>query len=97
MNEQKQLQKIYSAIKKIDRRIDQSREGILTFALPEERNAFEVAVKAMDFALAWNDLHEKIRQTLKYTEHSKEEGNALAMIQTWMSDIAQYRLLPEVE
>ena len=58
-----------------------SRQGILTFNLPEEQNSFEVAVKAMDFALAWKDLHDKIRNMLKYTEPSPDYQMAFEQVQ----------------
>ena len=42
-----------------------TRQGILTFNLPEEQNAFEIAVKSMDWALVAWDLDQWLRGNLK--------------------------------
>jgi hypothetical protein len=72
-------------------------DGILVFPLPEEQRAFEIAVKAMDLALAWFDLSQEIRKILKYTDCSEERGAALEEVQKMMYEIERERSLPEVE
>ena len=72
------------------------KQGILVFSLPDSQNEFEVAVKAMDFALAWNDLRDKVRNELKYTTPSPAYQEALELTQKLMQEIAIDRELPEI-
>jgi len=48
-------------------------KAILEFNLPEDQNEFEVASKAMDWALLVCDIQEQIRKWSKYGEHSRPE------------------------
>lgn len=70
-------------------------QGILTFDLdsPWEENAFQIATKAMDYALAWRDLEEEIRQTLKYGNPPKDKAEALEQVRDWMISIENEREL----
>jgi hypothetical protein len=73
-----------------------AQQGVLIFHLPEERCTFEVAVKAMDFALAWADLREEIRKAVKYGTGSKNKNSAYEEIQRKMFEIQEDRGLPEL-
>lgn len=70
-------------------------QGILTFNLdsPWEENAFQIATKAMNYALAWRDLEEEIRQILKYKKLSKARSEALEDVRKWMIAIENEREL----
>jgi uncharacterized protein YabN with tetrapyrrole methylase and pyrophosphatase domain len=79
----------------IDRPDPPSRQGTLTFQLPEEQNAFEISVKALDFAFAWDDLQDQIRRTtIKYTDMSEEQFKVYEKIQDLIIEISQNRELP---
>ena len=52
-------------------------KAILDFDLPEDRNAFEVASKGMDWALLVWRLEEQIRKWKKYGEHTVPEENVM--------------------
>ncbi len=53
------------------------KSGVLAFPLPEEQNAFEIAVKSMDWALASWDMDGWLREKLKYGNTFKTANEAL--------------------
>lgn len=63
-----------------------NQQGILIFDLDSSdgENTFQIATKAMDYALAWRDLEEEIRQTLKYGNPSKAAVKAFEQVRDWM-------------
>ena len=52
-------------------------EGILKFKLPEDGNNFEIAVKAMSWALASWDMDKWLRDKLEYGHEYKTGSEAL--------------------
>lgn len=71
--------------------------AILEFNLPEDRCDFEVAVAAMNFALAWDELEEYLRQRLKYERRlPKKAREALEAARSKMVEISEDRNLPEL-
>lgn len=75
-----------------------TRKGILEFSLPEENCSFKVAVHSMDYAIAWNDLKNRLRHVLKYEDwHSEEYKKARTDIQNIISVLKDEYELPELE
>lgn len=69
----------------------------LNFPLPEQRNAFDIAAHAMDYALAWHDLKEWVRSELKYHELSDDDEIALRRLQKYILELEQDYTLPRPE
>lgn len=69
----------------------------LNFPLPEQRNAFDIAAHAMDYALAWHDVKEWLRSELKYHELSDDEETALRRLQKYILELEQDYTLPRPE
>jgi hypothetical protein len=59
-------------------------KATLEFNLPDDAIDFEVAVRAMDYALAWNNLKEQLRQAVKYGTQSDEVKAALQELRAGM-------------
>jgi hypothetical protein len=63
------------------------RGGALYFDLPEQQIAFERAVHAEDYAAVIRDIHEHVRQQLKYHDHTEETDACLLAIMEEIGDL----------
>jgi hypothetical protein len=52
-------------------------KAILEFNLPEDRNDFEIAAKAMDWSLVLWDVDQQLRSWEKYGNEFQSAGDAL--------------------
>lgn len=75
-----------------------NQQGILVFDLdsPEGENSFQIATKAIDYALGWRDLEEEIRQMLKYGNPPKAVAKAFEQVRDCMIAIENKRELVRV-
>lgn len=64
----------------------------LEYDLETERNAAEIAVKSLDYAIAWHELREWLRDKIRY-----QNRNELIIVRETMAQIETERELPEVE
>lgn len=70
-------------------------KATLTFNLPEENYEHYVAVKAMDYSIAWQEVKEFLRQKIKYNKLSYNERRAFSQVQEYMYLEETDRQLPE--
>jgi hypothetical protein len=71
------------------------RYALLTFPLPENQYDFELAYRGADFAFAWDEIRNQIRDELKYNPNISEEySKALRWVQKIMYDLVTEKNLP---
>jgi len=71
--------------------------GKIIFTLPEEKNAFDIAVKSMDYAIAWGELKRWLRDELKYKELPEDEEHALIRFRAFLLETEADLELPQAE
>jgi len=74
-------------------------EGILKFKLPQDQNEFDIACKAMKWALTSWDLDQWLREKLKYGNEFKTADEALEAVRDELREILEkYNIsLEEIE
>jgi len=71
-------------------------KATLEFSLPEEQSEFEIAVAAVQFACAWEDIFNYLRNKLKYEKLSEQEIEIYEKIRDQLVNISHERSLPEL-
>ena len=62
-------------------------KAILEFNLPEDREAFEVASKAMDWSLVVWDMEQHLRKKLKYDNDYETPNQALEHMRETLNEL----------
>ena len=67
-------------------------EAVLKFQIPEEKNEFDIACHAMDWALTVWDLDQELRNKIKYNqEEFKSPAEALEWMRLRLHDLLEDR------
>lgn len=66
-------------------------KATLSFSLPTEREEYDAAFYGFDWKCVVDELDQFLRNKLKYEEHPKQVGEALAMVRKQLGQIVAER------